>query len=1292
YGELDDVWPLTPLQEGLYYQATKDAEADIYHAQFWLDFNRDVDADRLTAAARRLLAENPELRAAFTDYEGRGVAVVPAQAEPVLRVVDLRETEAELAPLELDALLEADRHDPIALEEAPVWRMILVRLPGGTSRLVVNRRFLLWDGWSGGIFVARLLAHLDDVPGPAREASLRDYLRWIDRRDAADDVRAWQEYLAGYDEPSLVAPRAEGARPRTPRRIEVTMSGEETAALRAGAQAAGVTLNAVLSAALTLTMSRALGRTDVAFGASVAGRPTEVPGVDTVIGLFLNTVPVRTALRTGETVGELLRRTQDDRLSLMPRDHVSLADLVQATGQSTLFDVLYVLQNFRSEAEERAAAQRHGLTGEGSLDHTHYPLVLVVAPREQLNFRLEYRDDFIDDAAAAEFVALFRAALACLTADAQSPVAALPLPLPSDAPLVGPEHQLPTDTVSALLAQRAATIGGDVALVDGDTSMTYAELDAAVDTVAHVLAEHGAGAETVVALAVPRNIHTVVALFAVLRAGAAYLPLELDHPDDRLLAIMDDASPQILLTHTAVAGRFSGAEPQVLLVDALPAPVAQDWQAPAVRPDQPAYVIYTSGSTGKPKGVVTPYRGLTNMQLNHREKVFAPAVELAAQTAGVAVDEVKLRIAHTVSFAFDMSWEELLWLVEGHEVHVCDEDLRRDSAALVAYCAEHRIDVINVTPTYAGQLLADGLLESRHVPPLVLLGGEAVGEPVWTRLRNDPSTLGYNLYGPTEYTINTLGIGTGESPTSSVGTPIWNTTARLLDPWLRPVPHGVAGELYISGAGLARGYLGRPDLTAERFVADPFGHGGRLYRTGDLMKLREDGNLDYLGRTDHQVKIRGHRVELGEIDAALTALPEIAAAAVVAADDPSMPGVKRLVAYVIPADSGAVDSGAVDFTEVRRTLAVALPDYMVPGLFAAVGEFPMTVNGKLDVKALPEPARTTERREPATETERVLCRIFADVLGLADDESGRCAVGAADDFFELGGHSMAAMKLVSALRTQLGAELGIRDLFEARTPEDIARRLTVTGTSSSITAGPRPERVPLSDAQERLWVLAALDPNDVSYHYGHVVSLHARIDADALRAALVDVLAKHEALRTLIAVDDDGQPYQQLADPARSGEVLTVETLDSDAVADRAREFLTRPFDLAGDLPIRVLLADTSADSGPTGSATLVIAMHHIATDEWSDRPLLTDLTLAYAARSAGGEVLAGESVLTDLPVQYADYTLWQRDRTQRLGAEQLDFWEQTLDGLPEEIDLPRDRPRRPGPPGPAVTLTAAVA
>ncbi|HEX8865788.1 MAG TPA: amino acid adenylation domain-containing protein, partial [Lentzea sp.] len=539
-----------------------------------------------------------------------------------------------------------------------------------------------------------------------------------------------------------------------------------------------------------------------------------------------------------------------------------------------LFDSLFVLQNFLDDDTFTEFNAQNGIIAHEAEDSTHFPFTWVVTPGEELTVKVEYRPDVTDPAFAQRVFDGYLQVLDELTRT-DGMLGSIGS---GQIPELNPATDFGNLTVVDLFDQAADRNPGRVALVSHGGTMTFAELRDRSRHLAGVLSGKGIGVETSVAIAVPRSMEWVVALFGVLRCGAAYVPLELDHPDERIAAVISDAQPALIITTSAVAPRIQG--PTFKLDE--PWPSAE----PVITfaPDDPdrlkhaAYTIYTSGSTGKPKGVVTEYAGLTNMLVNHQRRIFEPVLAEHGHRT--------FRIAHTVSFAFDMSWEELLWLADGHEVHICDEELRRDATGLVEYCAEHQIDVINVTPTYAQQLVAEGLLESDHKPPLVLLGGEAVTPTLWQLLADTPGVVGYNLYGPTEYTINTLGVGTFDCVDPVVGVAIDNTDVYVLDPWLRPVPDGVAGELYVSGVGIARGYLGQPGQSAERFVACPWVPGQRMYRTGDLVIRRTDGNLLYLGRTDKQVKIRGHRVELGEVEARFAAHPQVRFVAAVAQSDP----------------------------------------------------------------------------------------------------------------------------------------------------------------------------------------------------------------------------------------------------------------------------------------------------------------------------------------------------------------------------------------------------------------------
>ncbi|MEU3188329.1 amino acid adenylation domain-containing protein [Streptomyces sp. NPDC006923] len=1658
-GAVEDIWPLAPLQEGLFFHSTYDNSAlDVYTVHESFDFATRVDAGRLRAATRALLARNPSLRAGFTS-EGlhQPVQFIVRDPEIPLDEVDLSGLPDDEQDERLRALMDAERTRRFDLARPLLFRMLLVRLGEERGdRLVIGRHLILWDGWSAWLFLDQLFALYESGGDPAglpRPGSYRGYLDWLDRQDTEQATSAWRVALSGLDEPTLLVPTAadRGLEPVIPESLDIALPAAASERLRDTARRHGLTLNTLLNAAWGLALASATGRTDVVFGTTVAGRPSEVPDVENVIGMFLNTVPARIDFDPAEPVLALLRRIQAERLELMPHEYLGLGVLQAETGHRRLFDTLFVLRNADTEDRLAELRDRHGATAVANVDATHYPVNLVVTPGHQVRVTLAHRPDLIARDYAEGLLARFTLLLDRLTEDPAAPVGGLDAMLPAERGALAREHAasrepVPHETVADMLAAQASRTPEATAIVFGAQSLTYAELDARCDRLARLLLARGAGPERVVALGLPRSVDMVVALFAVLRTGAAYLPLELDYPADRLALMLADARPLLLVSTAEVSRTLRGEVPRVLLDD--PETAAELAGLPAGPPDlrfsleHPAYVIYTSGSTGRPKGVVTPYRGLTNMQLNHQREIFAPAIASAGGR--------RLRIAHTVSFAFDMSWEELLWLVEGHEVHICDEELRRDAEALVAYCEDHRIDVVNVTPTYAHLLIEEGLLEG-HRPPLVLLGGEAVTETVWNRLRDTEGTYGYNLYGPTEYTINTLGGGTDDSPTPTVGRPIRATRAHVLDAWLRPVPDGVPGELYISGTGLARGYLDRPGLTAERFVADPFGEPGeRMYRTGDLVRRRGDGNLDFLGRTDDQVKVRGYRVELGEIENALVQHPEISQAAVLAREDQRAPGTRRLIGYVVPAEltdaareaaerdqigewqeiysaeyteistavftedfagwdssyDGApiplehmrewraatverirelrprrileigVGSGlllaqlapdaeaywATDFAEpvirkigedlkrapelaakvelrarpahdlaglpegffdtvvinsviqyfpsagyltdvingamdllvpggalfvgdvrnlrlarpfqaaiqlaragdgadpetvrravdrglalekellvdpdyfstlgfgvdlrtktgrhqneltryrydavlyreaadaprldevpaldwpgieaatahlrerrterlrlrrvpdartarelaamraldagrapgaapsgvepdtlrelgaslgyrvlttwsdepggydavfigdaprsgfrvtaglhlpgdtgaapvrhantpattrgtstliqrLREDLGRRLPDYMVPAAFVVLPGLPMNDNGKLDVRALPdaEPAvALSSGRGPETPTEETLCRLFAEVLGLP-------GAGAEDSFFDLGGHSLLATRLISRARTELGAELAIRDLFEAPTPALLALRADSGRTARPAleTAAVRPERIPLSAAQRRLWLVERLSGGGAAYNFPLVFRLRGELDLGALRTALRDVAGRHESLRTRFR-EHQGEPYQWIVPAGQADPEFTVTDCSEEELPERIEAAKRRPFDLGAELPLRAEVLRIGATDH-----VVAVMLHHITTDEWSDRPFLADLDAAYAARSAGRA-----PDWTPLPVQYADYTLWQERLLADVGERQAAYWTETLAGMPEDLALPLDRPR----------------
>ncbi|MFE2058431.1 amino acid adenylation domain-containing protein [Streptomyces sp. NPDC059446] len=1013
--------PVTPLQRGLYFQAQMAGTAGHYVAQSYFTFDRRLDADALSEAMTHVIARHPVVGAGFTtDDDGNPVQVLKAGRRVGVRTVRLR-TDADV-----EALRAEDRDTGFDPGEPPLIRLTLVRLPGGGDGLLLSYHLLLWDGWSREIVLRDLFdAYRTVLAGGTPDAApaspaFEEYARRLDARDPAVSERFWAEHLAGLTGPTLLAGPQPSLTDELPRALVHTLSAELSDLLRETAKAHGVTLNTVLTGAFGLLLGAHTGRSDAVFGVTVSGREGE--DLAGIVGVLLNTVPMWTRARPDATAREYLAAVQAARVEAMDHEHLGLGEIQRASGHDTLFDNLFVLQNFLDLDAFAEMNAGHGITAVQADDSTHYPYTWVVTPGDRLTVKLEHRDD--DSGKARRLLDDYLSVLGDL-ARSTGPVGALPGL--GTAPGPGGRTDIGTDTVVDRFDVAAGRAPERTALVADGATMTFAQLRDRSRAVAGALVRRGIGPETTVGLAIPRSLDSIVALFAVLRTGAAYVPLELDHPDERIAAILDAACPDVILTVSAVSPRLTGD--LIELDRPLPAaePVVTFAPDAPHRLRHPAYTIYTSGSTGRPKGVVTEYAGLTNMLINHQRRIFEPV--LAEHGHRI------FRIAHTVSFAFDMSWEELLWLADGHEVHICDEELRRDAPRLVDYCLEHGIDVINVTPTYAQQLVAEGLLDDPgRRPALVLLGGEAVTPTLWQRLAGTEGTAGYNLYGPTEYTINTLGVGTFECQDPVVGVAIDNTDVYVLDPWLRPLPDGVPGELYVAGIGIARGYLGQPAQTADRFVACPFGEpGARMYRTGDLVVRRPDGNLMYLGRTDQQVKIRGHRVELGEVEAAFAAHPAVRFAAAVAQPDPQVDGSHRLAAYLV--------LDGADLAAVAAEVGTALPDFLRPTHYAQVDSIPLTVNGKADTKALPEAKplgvlTTGNERGPGTETESVVCEFFAEALDLDDDE-----VSAVSDFVSLGGHSMLAVRLTGLLRREYGPVITIRDLLTLRTPEAIARHL-----------------------------------------------------------------------------------------------------------------------------------------------------------------------------------------------------------------------------------------------------------
>ncbi len=1265
---VEDVYPLTPLQSGMLFHSL--AEPGTYVDRMRLRLSGVREPQALGEAWQRVVERTPVLRTALVwDGVDQPLQVVHRGVAPPIAYHDLRSLSTVDRAARIDELTAADRSADMALTEAPLMRLTIARLTTDEVLLMLTVHHVIIDGWGAGQMFAEVCEQYAAIVGdrpphlPPRRP-FRDYLEWLSRQDQRAAEEYWRGVLAGFEQPTPLpydrAP-AEAHRSESAGSVGIELSAAESARLQGLARAHGLTVNTIIQGAWALLLARYSGERDVVFGTTVSGRPPELTGVESMIGMFINTIPTRIVVDGAAEVLPWLRELQLQQSESRRFDFVSLAALrgwSDIADGGNLFDTAVVFENYPIDeaATGDAGLEVHEVQGIGI---TNFPMILTAYLDQSIFLDVDYDPALFDDATARLIADRLRSVLTAIADDPNRPLWRVPWMSARETHHVlaqCADTALPVApaTFPELFEAQTRRTPEATALVFRDVTLSFAELNAWANRLARHLVALGVGPERVAALALPRTERFVVAILAVLKAGGVCLPVDPALPADRIDFLLMDARPIHVLRTVPEPADLDGCSS---------ADLTEAERTAALRPDNPAYVIYTSGSTGRPKGVVVEHRGVVNLLANHRAGFVA--------AAGAGDGRRRLRVGLTASFSFDTSWEGLLLLADGHELHLLDDDTRLDPRALVDYTATRRIDFLDVTPTYLRRLLEAGLMaEERHRPAILLVGGEAMDASVWRQLAAARDTASYNFYGPTECTVDAVSCRVGGRTAPVAGRPLRNLRAYVLDGDLSPVPVGVAGELYLAGPQLARGYLGRPGLSAERFVADPFGPpGSRMYRTGDRMRWTPDGVLEFMGRVDDQVKIRGYRVEPGEIAAALLAHPGVGDAAVIAQADGS--GHRRLVAYVV----AATGKTAPPVAELRDHLAGSLPEYMIPAAFATLDRLPTNSGGKLDRRALPAPelgGNDAAYIAPRTETQRVIADVIAEVLGAT-------RVGIEDNFFALGGDSILSIRVVSRLSAELGlGELGIelspRALFTTPTVAGLAELISAAGGSEAAAAIPRAARdrpLPLSFAQQRLWFLNEFEPDSTEYITPTVLRLRGRLDIGALRAALTALVARHESLRTTFEAAADGRAVQVVHPPAEPD--LGLVDLSERPEADReavlaallAKE-RSRSFDLRQGPLLRVRLVCLGDDDH-----VLALTQHHIVTDGWSTGVLMRELGLLYSA------FLRGEAPsLKPLPVQYADFAVWQRERLsgEVLGS-QLAYWRERLAGM-APLELPTDRPR----------------
>ncbi|MBM7459468.1 non-ribosomal peptide synthase/polyketide synthase [Rhodococcus coprophilus] len=1253
YPGVHDIWPLPPLQAGLLFHTRLAAGSlDVYVAQLSLELAGAVDSDRLRAAVDAVVARHANLRTAFVhDETGDPVQIVLDRVE-----VPWREVHAD----ERSAVLDAERAAPFDPARPPLLRAVLVRTGHDRATLVLTNHHLVLDGWSMPLLVREVLTHYlsrDALPDPV---PYRDYLRWWHAQDEHRSLQAWAGLLEGVTEPTLVAPNAGDSFEDNPGEIGVELTAPLLTALTARARDTGVTVNTMVQVAWSLVLGRLLSRSDVVFGATVSGRPAELPGVENMLGLFINTVPVRVRLQPEDTVADLLRSVQDTQVSMLDHHHVGLGRIQHAVGAGTLFDTLTVFESYpvdRAGFDETTDFAGMRVTGIDARDATHYPLTVMAILEPQLRLSVRYRTDLFDSATVDRLTQRLVGVLDTVATSPETRIGDVDVFLPGERDTVagferGAVRALPMSTLADLLTRQARrTPDAEAVLVDGGSTLRYAEFAPGVNRVARALVADGIGPGDLVGVAMPRSLDQLIAIHAVVTAGAAYVPIDPDQPAARTAHVLETAAPVRVLHALPDVSGLSGAP----ITD-------RDRRAP-LRPDDLAYVLFTSGSTGRPKGVAISHRSIVNRLLWMQD------------TYPLTGDDVVLQ---KTPATFDVSVWELFWpLLTGASVVLASPDGHRDPRYLSRVIDEYRITTLHFVPSMLDVFLTGADLTRCGSVRQVFTSGEALPATTVARFADALGAPLHNLYGPTEAAVDVTAHETvpGENPVP-IGTPVWNTTVRVLDSRLRPVPVGVEGELYLGGVQLARGYHAAPGLTAARFVADPSG-GARLYRTGDVVRWRVDGVLEYVGRSDFQVKLRGQRIELGEIESALLEHDDVTQAVVVLHRD-TVAG-EHLVAYVV---------GTLDSEAVLRHAATRLPRHMVPTVVMVLDALPLTANGKLDRKSLPAPefGSGIEYVAPATATEKTVSTIVADVLG-------RDRPGATANFFDLGGNSLTATRLLARLDDTFGTRLQIRDLFDNATVSGLSALIDGQQdrqVGPALVAGPRPERIPLSPAQARMWFVNRFDPASGAYNVAVALRLTGTLDVDALRNAVTDIVGRHETLRTRYPDDGDG-PRQEILPVASAVDALTLTVEDLTGTLDEwLVEVVGRGFDVTREIPLALNVVREDADRH-----VVALVVHHIAIDGWSMQALARDLVAAYGARSAGAA-----PAWEPLPVGYADYALWQHgllggiDDPESVAAAQLAFWRETLAGAPDLLDLPTDR-RRPSVPsfrGGTVTVDVPTA
>lgn len=1335
---IEDIYKLSPMQQGMLFHSLYAPDSGMYFEQSTYTLQGALDIDGFKRAWQFAINRHPALRTAFMweDLE-EPLQIVNREVDLPFDYLDWMELDKGQQNSTLEQYLVNDRNKGFELSTAPLMRIAMIKIKPDMYYFVWSHHHLLLDGWSQPIIIQDVLASYEayqqnrSLPAvPAR--SFREYIAWLQKQDQASAQKYWMDYLVGFYSPTPL-PEEYIADPTSDHPMPEVLTEQGDYAIQSFlldesltdhinefVRRSQLTLNTLFQGVWGLLLNRYSGEEDVVFGATVSGRPVDLREAESIVGLFINTLPIRIKVNTTSTVSEWLQSIQTQQVKSRQYEYTPLFDIQswsEVQRETPLFESLLVFENYPVDEAVKQQGGRLAIRQKQVFTRTNYPLTIAFSPGKMIGIEIAYDCRRFSHQAIKRIHDHLRVLLEVITEQKDNVLSKLSILSEDEFELyVNKWNDQKVDrtdsgTLVQIFEKQVSLSGDSPAIFIDESSISYKELNLRANRLAHFLRKKGVKEESLVGILIERSVEMIVAILGVLKAGGAYIPLDPNYPGDRIRYMIKDSGMNYLISAGDSVKNY--LEDNVFTLDLLAIADQIKGENDAnlhveVGKDNLIYVIYTSGSTGTPKGVGITQTGLVNHTMNLNE-----ILEISPND----------RMLQFISLSFDAAAEEIFpTLTSGASLVIPGKAQDVLGADLVNLCEQKQVTILHLPVPIWHQML-DAMIENNLPVPSALRVLHVGGEPVamdklraWNEMSNEvrnkePMKL-VNAYGPTETTI-TATVYKNDCVNNRlsllrklpIGKPITNIQAYILDQNWMPVPIGTPGELFIGGDGLARGYLSNPGITAERFIPNPFNTGEqtRLYRTGDLVRYLPGGEIEFIGRVDFQVKLRGYRVELGEIETTLREYSTIKDAIVMIREDKS--GDKRLVAYLLGALNENGDTVHLDPQEIRHFISERLPAYMIPAIYIELESFPLTPSGKIDRKAFPSPDEdqfliSTNYVAPRSPIEEIVAGLWAEILNLN-------RISIYDNFFELGGHSLKATQLLSRLRQTFEIDLALREVFENPTVAGIGTVISNkidegrgVGIAPPITPLLRdpvtgvPQEAPmLSFSQQRLWFLEQLDPGNLAWNIPLFVRISGELDISALSNSIRQVTKRHESLRTTFD-SVDGLPVQIIS-PELEFELEAVDIPgdpedepEIQALIEKlCRDEVKKSFDLESGPLLRVKLLRLSAVDH-----VLILVLHHIIADGWSLSIFVNEVAALYQVHNRLNKThekdtsiepkastldQASELFLPDLAIQYADFSVWQRKWLQGdTLKKQIDYWKEKLAGLPPVLDLPTDRPR----------------